>query len=282
MTSDKHPRYIIEYGHIYLKKIESNEFEDHLKKKSKRNSQFDHLREVIDLFETEDISYDLIVTIDDTSSRYADQFGSPSFVTFRNKLAKKYINHLPVKPDGYYFESRFGGILSKLIGMFPQLKAGELGRPDKWGLLRSETGESLYVYGPNEPGERKPKIKIIDRSEDTNKATPYTCSAYDTAMSLSKFGLIGGPAEFIAYPHAISLHNNSFYRSQPFRKSTLFQRILFEQDIVPIKTYTPPRHLEVGPSEGFDTIRSFVMECKHSYADLGIPEHEHLLPNDEW
>lgn len=282
MTSNDSPRFIVEYGHVYLNEIESDEFEDHLETGAKRSPRFDHLRQVINLFDSENISYDLVVTIDDTSSRYADRFGSPSFVTFRNKQAQRYVSRLPIKPDGYYFESGFGGILAKLIEMLPEVKAGELGQPDGWGVFRNQNKKALYVYGPHEPGKTKSKIKIVNYAADADKVTPYTCAAYDTAMSVSKFGLIGGPAEFMAYPHAVSLHNDSFYPSRPFRKSTTLQRILFEQDIIPIRTYTPPRHLEVGPQDEFDTIRSFVMECKSSHADLGLPEHEQPLPNDGW
>ena len=222
------------------------------------------------------------MTIDDTSAQYADQFGSPSFVTYRNQRAQRYVSSLPVEPDGYYFESGFGGILSKLLSILPEAEPGELGQPDGWGTFRNENKKSIYLYCPHSPGEKKPKVKIVNQSDDADKCTPYTCAAYDAAMSLAKFGLIGGPAEFKAYPHAISIHDQAFYRSQPFRKSTALQRTLYERDVIPIQTYTPPRHLEMGPMEDFETVSSFVLECEGSYGDLGLPEHEHPHLGDSW
>jgi hypothetical protein len=276
------PRFIVEYGHMYLQEIESGAFETRLKPDGKWSSKFEHLRKLIDLFEERDIPYDLVVTVDDTSDQYAEQFGSPSFVTFRNEQAQRYVSQLPIKPDGYYFESGFGGILSKLLSILPEAEPGALGQPDSWGTLRNKSKKSIYLYGTHEPGEKKPKIKLINCAGDSDKSTPYTCAAYDTAMTLAKFGLIGGPTEFKAYPHAISLYDRSFYRSQPFRKSTTFQQILFEEDVIPTKTHTPPRHLEVSPLNDFDTIRSFVLECESTYSDIDLPEHEHPRLSDPW
>ena len=151
-------------------------------------------------------------------------------------------------PDGYYFESGFGSLLWKLFEMLPEIETdGELGQPDAWGLFHNPSKNATYLYGEHERGESKPDLKIVDNADDASKVTPYTCAAYDTAMSFSKFGLIGGPAEFKPYPHAISLHDASFYRSRPFRDSQLFQQILVDHDIVPIDTANPPDTSKSAP-----------------------------------
>lgn len=272
-----HTRYVIEYGHVYLKNLVEGEYEEDVRPDSLHSANLNHVERLTNLLEDRNVGYDMVVTIDDTSMAFKGDFGSPAFVAARNDYAQEYVDRLPVTPDGYYFESGFGSLLWKLFEMLPEIETdGELGQPDAWGLFHNPSKNATYLYGEHERGESKPDLKIVDNADDASKVTPYTCAAYDTAMSLSKFGLIGGPAEFKPYPHAISLHDASFYRSRPFRDSQLFQQILVDHDIVPIDTANPPRHLEVGPQDPFARIRSFVEDTVS--ADFGLPDHRRPEP----
>jgi hypothetical protein len=202
------------------------------------------------------VTCDVVVVVDDTERAYESAFGTEAFETQKTAVAERYVSALPVRVDGFAFESDFDAALAQLRERLPRLAPSDLGDPNAWGVCTDTAEEVATIYGEHERDSPKQKVTFEDRRPRAFKTTPYTCQAYDAAITLVKTGHldpVGGLESVLPATHVITLYNRDFYGSEPHRQSTAIQEIVRNHTDV-----DGAAHLETIHEPDLEQCRSFL------------------------
>lgn len=243
------PQYLVEVAHAYLESLAET---------TEPSFAVEPVERTLSVLDTHGLPFSVVVVVDDTSAAFEGRFGTDAFERFRTELAEQYVERLPIPVDEYVFESEFGPAVRRLLSQCPTVDAGELGEPNAWGLLHTDDDRTAYLYGEHAVGESKPKAKVIDRTPESAKVTPYTCAAYDAAITLTKRGVFDPIDCLPQATHTITCYDDEFVGSWPYRDSHLIQRVVANHDIIPAVTSVDANHLEVTPSHDAARVADFL------------------------
>ena len=223
------PHCLIECCHTYLSELTTEAPQIASNSPTVVHSGVDGVEELISELRRAGVSIDVIVVVDDTERIFESAFGTNQFTENKIAITEQYVESLPIEIDGYVFETEFTPVLDRLQAWLPTIDSDELGDPDTWGVDTGESHQQAYLYGQNKRDTAKPKATLKDTRPESEKVEPYTCQAYDAAMSLVKTGICDIDGVFESLPrhsHAITLYNQRFIDSTPHQKSKVIQRII--------------------------------------------------------
>lgn len=250
------PHCLIECCHTYLSELTAEEPNISKSSPPKAHSGVDGVEEIVSELREAGASVNVIVIVDDTERIFESAFDTDQFTENKIALTEQYVESLPIEVDGYAFETEFTPVLERLQAWLPTIDSDELGDPEAWGVDTEGSQHRAYLYGQNERDTPKPKATLKDTRPETGKAVPYTCQAYDAAMSLVKTGMCDLDAVFESLPrhsYAITLYNQRFVDSTPHQESKVIQRIIQNHaDGEPIP------HFETTHYPDVDTCLSFL------------------------
>lgn len=201
-----------------------------------------------------------LIVVDDTGTDLTEMAYTDADIA---DAVDAYIADTGIDPDITAVESAFGDTVDALLDEIPQIDdPGALGKTDTWGCYTQD--EKTYVYGSNDPGTSKPKVKLVDTTTASRKRFPYTCQAYDTAITLEKLGITDHVDALLGSDAAITFHapygnGSSFDGSPPQQASHQFQNILSETDIIPYDPDESSGHVELdladtSPKTAYETV----------------------------